>query len=359
MSDLSQGVIIDNSGGSSSLPTPSAEAPKAPALANPTPVLEGPGDVSDADLLGALKSSREARPPEPTADDGGADEAASSPGEKHDTPAAAAAPPADPKLAAAVDAALAARLQQNEAREKELRQYRDQGSRIVSEAEAYAAQRKKQADAEYAELIADLRKDPIAAAKKAGWDPVALVENIANYDTPQGRIEREVLATKAELAQMRAEQAARMKADEAARAQAQQQAVQQEVQTAFLGEVKAKYPGAEEHLKRPGMQEFYLQQAHKRADQLAAERGPGGQLTYGEIADWLASTYGFGQAPTPPKGAPAPTAAGKAARSLNQAAQSERSGGDTRAFHELSEAEQDRILLAEQRTRRQREAASR
>jgi hypothetical protein len=357
MSDLSQGAIIDNTGGSSSLPTPSAEPAKAPALANPTPVMEGPGDVSDADLLGALRSSREARPPEPTPDD--ASEAPSAPAGSDAPAPAAAAPPADPKLAAAVDAALAQRLQQNEARERELRQYRDQGSRIVSEAEAYAAQRKKQADAEYEQLIVDLRKDPIAAAKKAGWDPVALVENIANYDSPQGRIEREVLATKAELAQMRAEQTARIKADEAARMQAQANAQRQQVADTFLGEVKTKYPGAEEHLKRPGMQDFYLQQAHKRADELAAERGPGGQLTYGEIADWLATTYGFGQAPTPPKGAPAPTAAGKAARSLNQAAQSERSGGDVRAFHELSEAEQDRILLAEQKTRRQREATSR
>ena len=343
--------VVDNTG--SSLPTSSSDAPPpaAPALTNPTAIVEGPRDVSDDDLISALSSSRENRPAE-TPETGEGEKAAAAPAATQKP----AETPVDPKVAAQVDAAVKARADAAEARERELKPFRDQGARMVQEAEAYAAQRKQQADREYTELIADLRKDPIAAAKKAGWDPVALVENIANYDTPQGRIEREMLATKAELAEFKREQQQRDAAAKQQQERSQQAQLRSEVENTFLTELKTKYPGAEEHLKRPGMQEFFLQQANKRADELIAERGGGGSLTYGEVAEWLGTTYGFGQAPAPPKGAPAQTAAGKAARGLTQTAQSERSGGESRKFHELSEAEQDRILVAEQK---QREATRR
>jgi hypothetical protein len=353
-------IVTDNTGGSGLVSETPAAPAAPPPLTNPTAIHEGPSDTSDAELREALRVARAGRPPE---DEGG--DAPPTPVEKGEAPPPAAAPPkpaepVDPKLAAQVEAAVKARADAAEARERELRQYRDQGTRIVSDAEAYAAQRKKQADDEYAQAMADLRRDPLAAVKKAGWDPIELVDNIAKYDTPEGKIQRALLETQSEVKQLRAEQKAREEAQERARAQAAQQQTREEVANTFLAELKTKYPGAEEHLKRPGMQDFYLQQANKRADELAAERGPGGApLTYGEIAEWLGTTYGFGQAPTPPKGAPAQTQAGKAARGLSQTEQSERSGGDSRKFHELSTAEQDAVLLAEQRerTRRQQRAA--
>lgn len=355
--------VVDNTGGSSSLPTSSGEASAAaPALTNPTAVVSGPSDVSDDDLLSALNASRAGKEAAPEADiptpsassSSSSDSGASSPTPEKKTDAA----PVDPKIAAQVEAAVKARAEQAEARERELRQYRDQGSRIVQEAEAYREQVRREVEAQKAAELAEFRRDPLAFAKKANWDPVELVDNIAKYDTPEGRMQRELVAQRAELAQLRAEQKARDDAAARATQTQQQQAQTREVETAFLGELKTKYPGVEEHLKRPGMQEFYIQQAHKRANELAGDPARAGQpLTYGEVAEWLGTTYGFAQAPTPPKGAPAQTAAGKPARGLTQTAQSERSGGDGRKFHELSEAEQDAILVAEQRERsRQRQA---
>lgn len=349
-------AVVDNTGGSV-LPAEPAAPAAPPPLTNPTPIVEGDRDTSDDELREALRVARAGRPAEEGDDDAPPPAAAASPPvAKPDT--AQAEPPVDPKIAAQVEAAVRARAEQNEARERELRQYREQGSRIVQEAEAYAAQRKQQADAEYNQALAELRKDPLAAMKKAGWDPVQVVENIANYDTPQGRIERELLAIKADNQSLRQELTQRSQAEAQAKAQADQAAKAQRTANEFLAELKSKFPGAEEHLSRPGMQDFYLQQAHRLADEIALDPARNGApLTYAEVAERLASTYGFGQAPTPPKGAPAQTQAGKAARGLTQTAMSERSGADTRKFHELSPAEQDRILLEEQRERTRQQRA--
>lgn len=353
--------VVDNTG-SSSLPTSSGEpAPAAPALTNPTASITGPSDVSDDDLLSALNASRagkeapaEAEVPTPSASSSSSsDSAASSAPEK----AKADAAPVDPKIAAQVEAAVRARAEQAETRERELRQYRDQGARIVQEAEAYRAQVKAEVEAQKAAELAEFRRDPLAFAKKANWDPVELVDNIAKYDTPEGRMQREQVALRAEVAQLRAEQKARDDAAAQATHTQQRAAQTREVEDAFVKELTTKYPGVDEHFKRPGMRDFYIQQAHKRANELAADPKRTEPLTYGEVAEWLGSTYGFAQAPAPPKGAPAQTAAGKQARGLTQTAQSERSGGDARKFQELSEAEQDAILVAEQRERtRQRQA---
>lgn len=350
--------LVDNSG-STSLPSAPTPEPKAPSLSNPQASYEAERDVPDAELLSALSEARAGRPE--TDDEG-------PPGDKSLPPGLRAheasqpkepkdAEPVDPKVAAQVDAAVRQRAEAAESRERELRQYRDQGSRIVQEAEAYAQQRRKQADDEAAQLMADLRRDPIEAAKKAGWDPVELVGNIAKFDSPEGRMERRMLQIEADNKKLRDEIATRDRTAQEQQQQATQQAQRRQVEDAFVTELTTKYPGVDEHFKRPGMRDFYIQQAHTRANELAASRGPSDPpLTYGEVAEWLGTTYGFGQAPTPPKGAPATTAAGKAARGLTQAAQSERSGGDGRRFHDLSEAEQDKILLEEQRTRsRQRQ----
>jgi hypothetical protein len=343
---LSPQAIIDSG------PAPSAPPAQAPALTNPTPIVDPgapPGDVSDDDLKALLRGRREQQ-----------GSAAPVPGDDASppVPTTTPAPSGDPKIQQAVDAALQARIKEAEQREAALQAYRAQGERIRQEAEAYAEQRKREADAQVEAARRRMLEDPLAFAKEAGWDPVALVDNVANYDTPQGRLERQLRAQAQEIAALKDGLSAKEKAAQQAAQQAAAQASEVEIANRFVTHAIQKNPALEEAFKRPGMGEFLLRQADAYAVRTAKERY-GIAPTWDEIADWVGSTYGFGQASPKTTTAPAKTEAGKAARGISQAAASERSSSNDRPFHLLSEQEQERLLLQEQRERRQSRGAQR
>lgn len=317
----------------------------APALTNPAPIIDpgaGPGDVSDDVLKALLRERREGRPAE---------------GHEGETPPAApssapAAPPGDPRIAQAVDAALQQRIKEAEARESALQAYRAQGERIRAEAEEYAAAKKREADAQIEAARRRMLEDPLAFAKEAGWDPVALVDNVANYDTPQGRLERQLRAQAQEIAALKEGLTAKEKAAQDAAQRAQAEAGERDIATRFIGHATTKNPALEEAFKRPGMAEFLLRQADAYAVRTAKERY-GVAPSWDEIADWVGTTYGFSEASQKTTAAPAKTQAGNSARGLSQASASERSSSSDKPWHLLSEAEQEKLILQEQRERRQ------
>lgn len=336
-------------------PTPILEgvpaAPQAaPALTNPAPIIDpgaGPGDVSDDDLKALLRERREGRP---AGDEQGS--APHVPGAGAAAPGAPTTPPADPRITQAVDAALQQRIKEAEARESALQAYRAQGERIRAEAEEYAAAKRREVDAAAEAAKRRMLEDPLAFAKEAGWDPVALVDNVANYDTPQGRLERQLRAQAQEIASLKEGLSAKEKAQADAAQRAQAEAGERDIATRFIGHAVAKNPALEDAFKRPGMGEFLLRQADAFAVRTAKERY-GVAPSWDEIADWVGSTYGFQQASQQTTAAPAKTEAGKAARGLSQASASERSSSNDKPWHLLSEREQESLILQEQRERRQ------
>ena len=342
-------------------PTPVLEGvpatPQAPpALTNPTPVIEpgsGPGDVSDDDLKAILRERREGRTGDAAPSSAPSDGATGATGATEPP-----TPPADPKIAAAVDAALQQRIKEAEAREAALQAYRAQGERIRAEAEEYAAQRKREADAAVEAARKRMLEDPLAFAKEAGWDPVALVDNVANYDSPQGRLERQLRLQAQEIAALKEGLTAKEKAAQEAAQRQKAEEGEREIANRFVSHAIGKNPALEDAFKKPGMGEFLLRQADGYALRTAKERY-GIAPTWDEIADWIGTTYGFGQASPKTTTAPAKTEAGKAARGLSQASASERSSSNDKPFHLLSEAEQDRLLLQEQKERRQSRGTSR
>jgi hypothetical protein len=255
----------------------------------------------------------------------------------------------------AVERALAAR----EAKNEEQLAARREADRIRSEAQAEKERILSEARTEAEAWKARLRKDPVAVIKEAGWEPAALVKNLAEDGTPTSLAERQLLAMQQELAEMRRErQEERAAASEAQRAAA---AAAETAKHETVGKQFVEFAGTEARptlqalFKKPTIARALVLEASNEAERI--QRAEGKPPAWDRLADWLESQYGESVAPqaAPPKATP--TTPGKSnTRALSQQAASTNSVAP-KTWDRMTPQEQKAAQLADMAAVRARFAA--
>jgi hypothetical protein len=250
--------------------------------------------------------------------------------------AKAAAPAGEPSKAApaatpvdeAVERALAAR----EAKNEEALAARREADRIRADAQSerdrILAEARQEAALELQKFKERARRDPVGLIKESGWEPAALVKNLAEDGTPQSMQERTLLAVQQELAELRREREAEKQQNAEAQRQAAAKAAEAHHET--IGKQFVEFAGND---ARPTLQALFKKPTLARAMVLEAsaeaeriQRAEGKPPPWDRLADWLESQYSPEVAPkaSPPKAAP-PTPGKSNARALSQQAASSNS----------------------------------
>lgn len=288
---------------------------------------------------------------------GGGEEEAKPPAPEAEAkpPAPADAKPAEPEPEAEPDAKgiakiLKQREKANDARE-EARKAAEEAKAAVAEAKEAretAAAMKKEAEA----FLQTLRRDPIAAIRAAGWDPDELVLNLRDSGTPGASAQREQLALKQELAELRdalKQREAREREAEERRGQETARARAHEAEQGFLKVAldAEKFP-ALSHVygKRPHL---LVAEATRVAETYHARTGQ--YATWNEIAEYLDSDHSDLKLPTQPNGqrdaSPAERAPGS--RTLTAEAASERRSAPVLEWDEMTDEQRRAAQIADMR----------
>lgn len=224
----------------------------------------------------------------------------------------------------------------NAARE-EAKKAGDEARTALAEAKAVreaAAAAKKEAEA----FLDLLRRNPIEAIKKAGWDPDDLVLNLRDSGTPGSAAQREQLALRQEMAELKASLRERDAQAERRAAEAQRQ----EAERGFLAIAldAEKFP-ALSHVygKR---QHLLIAEATRIAE--AYHQRTGQYATWGELAEYIDSEHADLRA-TAPAAATAPTTT----KTITAGAASERASTPVLEWDQMSENQRRDAQIADMR----------
>lgn len=262
---------------------------------------------------------------------------------------AGAPAPAGSPVDVAVERALAAR----EAKNEEAQAARREGERIRAdaqrEAEEIRAAARRDAETEAARFRERMRKDPVGIIKESGWEPAALVKNLAEDGTPHSQQERTLLAVQQELAELRREREAERQ--QSAEAKRLSDAAAATAHHETVGRQFVEFAGTD---ARPTLQRLFAKPTIARALVLEASaeaerlaKVDGKAPSWDTLADWLEGQYGEAVAPiaAPPKARP-PTPGKGGARALSQSALSSNSVAP-KSWDQMTPQEQKARQLAD------------